>query len=94
MLENIRKRFFVALTLLTTVFMLNQAEAKAWWSCMYPQESFETAVRAAVYEDGQRKEKEELTKEDYEKIEVSSRFKAKSFFLGDGYDKLFGKTFD
>lgn len=94
MLENIRKRFFVALTLITTVFMLNQAEVKAWWSCIYPQECFETSVRAAVYENGQRKEKADLTKEDYDKIEVSSKFKVKSYFLGDGYDKLFGETFD
>ncbi|MDD3402103.1 MAG: hypothetical protein PHQ72_01940 [Hespellia sp.] len=93
MLQNITRRFIVALTLLTTVFMLNQAEAKAWWSCMYPTECFEASIRAVVYEDGERKEKEELTQEDYQKISVTSSFKVKWYFLGDGHDEFFGKTF-
>ena len=92
MLENIRRKFIVAMTLLTTVFMLNQAEAKAWWSCMYPQETFEHSVHAIVYEDGERKEKEAITEEDYQKMTITSKFKMKSYFLGDVYDKLFGET--
>lgn len=80
MLEMFAKRLLIALTLLTTVFMLNQTESRAWWSCMYPQEGLQQAVCAQVDESGQRKEKDKMTEEDKKDIKITSQFKVK-FYL-------------
>ena len=75
------KKMVIALTVLTTVFMQSQMEVKAWWCCMYPAVSFEESVVSVTEEDGTRRGKDEMTKEDYENLTATSKVKAKWYFL-------------
>lgn len=75
------KKAILALTVLTTVFMQSQMEVKAWWSCMYPSIGLEQSIAAVVDEDGTRREKDKMTKDDYEEVSVTSKVKARSYIF-------------
>lgn len=79
--EGLVRKVILGAALVITAFMLNYTEVQAWWCCMYPEACFKTAANAVVDQNG-RREKDEMTEDDYEQMTVTSNFKVK-WYIGE-----------
>ncbi|SHK20986.1 hypothetical protein [Hespellia stercorisuis] len=74
-------KFFIGLLMLLMGCVVNQSEAKAWWSALYPDLGLEQATRP-ISSDSRLREPT-----------VTSDFQIKWYFGEDRYDEFFSETF-